>query len=147
MQRTQSEFHHKNWVPQAGVEGSPPPRRRHLGEHYNASDAKAMTSAPSVCDASRGPHHSAGREHDAEGTRVAKGRISSLSCNTSSKGFTLMELLMVISIILILILMAIPTFGGIKKHANETSAIVSMQTIETAEIMYTSTNPANLLTR
>ena len=37
-------------------------------------------------------------------------------------GFTLMELLIVISIILILMLMAIPTIGVMKKHANEISA-------------------------
>ncbi|MGA2809531.1 MAG: prepilin-type N-terminal cleavage/methylation domain-containing protein, partial [Terracidiphilus sp.] len=38
-------------------------------------------------------------------------------------GFTLMELLIVIAIILILMLMAIPTIGSLKKQANETSAI------------------------
>jgi type IV pilus assembly protein PilA len=42
-------------------------------------------------------------------------------------GFTLMELLIVIAIILILMLMAIPTIGGLKKQANETSAMNSMQ--------------------
>jgi type IV pilus assembly protein PilA len=57
-------------------------------------------------------------------------------------GFTLMELLIVISIILILMLMAMPTVGGIKKHANETSAVNSEQAIVTAEIMYASSYPA-----
>jgi prepilin-type N-terminal cleavage/methylation domain-containing protein len=66
--------------------------------------------------------------YGASGNRLAKGSITSWIRDASSNGFTLMELLMVISIILILMLMAIPTFGGIKKHANETSAIVSMQT-------------------
>ena len=56
-------------------------------------------------------------------------------------GFTLMELLIVISIILILMLMAMPTVGGMKKHANETSAVNSLQTIVTAEIMYASSYP------
>ncbi|MGC9157846.1 MAG: prepilin-type N-terminal cleavage/methylation domain-containing protein [Terracidiphilus sp.] len=58
-------------------------------------------------------------------------------------GFTLMELLIVIAIILILMLMAIPTIGGIKKQANETSAINSVQVIEKAEMQYESTYPSN----
>ncbi len=58
-------------------------------------------------------------------------------------GFTLMELLIVIAIILILMLMAIPTFGTLKKRANETSAINSVQTITKAEIQYDSTYPAS----
>ncbi|MGA7109633.1 MAG: prepilin-type N-terminal cleavage/methylation domain-containing protein [Terracidiphilus sp.] len=56
-------------------------------------------------------------------------------------GFTLMELLIVISIILILMLVAIPTAGKIKKHADELSAQKSLQTIEQAESMYESTYP------
>ena len=58
-------------------------------------------------------------------------------------GFTLMELLIVIAIILILMLMAIPTIGSLTKKANETSAINSVQTITKAEIQYQSTYPAN----
>ena len=58
-------------------------------------------------------------------------------------GFTLMELLIVIAIILILMLMAIPTIGGIKKQANETSAINSVQVIEKAQMQYESTYPVN----
>ncbi len=58
-------------------------------------------------------------------------------------GFTLMELLIVIAIILILMLMAIPTIGVMKKHANETSAINSLRALTQAEIQYESTYPAN----
>ena len=58
-------------------------------------------------------------------------------------GFTLMELLIVIAIILILMLMAIPTFGTLKKRANTLSAINSIQKINQAEIQYESTYPAN----
>lgn len=58
-------------------------------------------------------------------------------------GFTLMELLIVIAIILILMLMAIPTFGTLKKKANDLSAINSIQKINQAEIQYESTYPAN----
>lgn len=72
---------------------------------------------------------------------------TNLNCRTNRpsqpNGFTLMELLIVISIILILMLMAIPTMGNMKKHANETSAIQSLHAISMAEIQYESTYPAN----
>jgi type IV pilus assembly protein PilA len=58
-------------------------------------------------------------------------------------GFTLMELLIVIAIILILMLMAIPTIGSLTKKGNETSAINSVQTVTKAEIQYQSSYPAN----
>jgi type IV pilus assembly protein PilA len=58
-------------------------------------------------------------------------------------GFTLMELLIVIAIILILMLMAIPTIGSLKKSANRTSAIQSVRAIQQAEMQYESTYPAN----
>jgi type IV pilus assembly protein PilA len=54
-----------------------------------------------------------------------------------------MELLIVIAIILILMLMAIPTIGVMKKHADDTSAINSLRAITQAEIQYESTYPAN----
>src|ERR1035437_3098972 len=60
-----------------------------------------------------------------------------------SNGFKLMELLIVISIILILMLMAIPTMGNMKRQGNETSAIQSIRAISMAEIQYESTYPAN----
>lgn len=63
--------------------------------------------------------------------------------SSEPNGFTLMELLIVIAIILILMLMAIPTIGSLKKKANETSAINSVQVINKAEIQYQSTFPAN----
>jgi type IV pilus assembly protein PilA len=62
---------------------------------------------------------------------------------TPANGFTLMELLIVIAIILILMLMAIPTIGSLKKKANETSAVNSVQVIAKAELQYESTYPAN----
>jgi type IV pilus assembly protein PilA len=72
-------------------------------------------------------------------------RTESLS-NISPKrpnGFTLMELLIVIAIILILMLMAIPTIGSLQKKGYETSAINSVQTVVKAEIQYQSSYPAN----
>src|SRR5579859_5258738 len=60
-----------------------------------------------------------------------------------SAGFTLMELLIVISIIVILMLIAIPTANTIKKHTDEVSAQKSLQTIEQAESMYATNYPTN----
>jgi type IV pilus assembly protein PilA len=60
-----------------------------------------------------------------------------------SAGFTLMELLIVISIIVILMLIAIPTANTIKKHTDEVSAQKSLQTIVQAETMYDGNYPMN----
>jgi prepilin-type N-terminal cleavage/methylation domain-containing protein len=60
------------------------------------------------------------------------GRHSGAPRSTEPNGFTLMELLIVIAIILILMLMAIPTIGSLKKQANETSAIQSIRAISQA---------------
>lgn len=58
-------------------------------------------------------------------------------------GFTLMELLIVMAIIAILMLIAIPTMGNMKRYADETSAIASIRAINMAESQYESTYPAN----
>ncbi|MGA7521206.1 MAG: type II secretion system protein [Acidobacteriaceae bacterium] len=58
-------------------------------------------------------------------------------------GFTLMELLIVISIMLILMLIAIPNMLNLTATANETSAIQSLRTIHEAEIEYNTTYPQN----
>jgi type IV pilus assembly protein PilA len=62
---------------------------------------------------------------------------------TRPNGFTLMELLIVIAIILILMLMAIPTIGGLTRQADETSAIQSIRAISQAQLQYSSTFPSN----
>ena len=61
----------------------------------------------------------------------------------SLHGFTLMELLIVISIIVILMLIAIPTANTIRKHTDEVSAQKSLQTIEQAQSMYATNYPVN----
>lgn len=68
-------------------------------------------------------------------------RVAAQRRNRRTNGFTLMELLIVISIILILMLVAIPTAGKIRKHADELSAMKSVQTIEQAQSMYNSDYP------
>ncbi len=62
---------------------------------------------------------------------------------SAESGFTLMELLIVISIMLILMLIAIPNFSGMKMQANENSAIASVRAIYQAEIQYEANYPAN----
>jgi type IV pilus assembly protein PilA len=54
-------------------------------------------------------------------------------------GFTLMELLIVMAIITVLMLIGFPTYRSVMKHSRELSAKKSMQSIQEAEMMY-STN-------
>ncbi len=79
--------------------------------------------------------------------RIASRGIKTFSLSNRTRqrrnGFTLMELLIVIAIILILMLMAIPTIGSLTKKGNETSAINSVQTVTKAQIQYQSSYPAN----
>ncbi len=63
--------------------------------------------------------------------------------NSRDAGFTLMELLIVISIMLILMLIAIPNMLNLTATANETSALQSLRTIHEAEIEYETAYPQN----
>jgi type IV pilus assembly protein PilA len=55
------------------------------------------------------------------------------------RGFSLIELLIVVSIILIIAAIAIPNLLRSKIAANESSAVASLRTINTAEVTYAST--------
>jgi len=57
------------------------------------------------------------------------------------KGFSLIELLIVVAIILIIAAIAIPNLLRAKMAANESSAVQSVRTINTAEITYSSAYP------
>jgi len=57
------------------------------------------------------------------------------------KGFSLIELLIVVAIILIIAAIAIPNLLRARMAANESSAVVSLQTINTGEITYASSYP------
>lgn len=59
----------------------------------------------------------------------------------SSVGFSLIELLIVVAIILIIAAIAIPNFIHARMSANEATAVSSIHAINTAEITYSSANP------
>jgi prepilin-type N-terminal cleavage/methylation domain-containing protein len=57
------------------------------------------------------------------------------------KGFSLIELLIVVAIILVIAAIAIPNLIRSRIAANEASAVGSVRTINTAEMTYASTYP------
>jgi type IV pilus assembly protein PilA len=57
------------------------------------------------------------------------------------KGFSLIELLIVVAIILIIAAIAIPNLLRSRMAANEASAVGSVRTINTAQVTYASTYP------
>ncbi len=56
-----------------------------------------------------------------------------------SKGFSLIELLIVVAVILIIAAIAIPNFIKSRMRANEAAAVHSARNIATAEVVYSST--------
>ena len=74
---------------------------------------------------------------------MAGGRKSDLGkrCRRA-RGFSLIELLIVVAIILIIAAIAIPNFLRAKMAANESAAVSSIHAINTAEIAYASAFPS-----
>jgi len=60
----------------------------------------------------------------------------------SKKGFSLIELLIVVAIILIIAAIAIPNLLRSRIAANEASAVGSLRTLNTAEVTYNTTYPS-----
>jgi prepilin-type N-terminal cleavage/methylation domain-containing protein len=57
------------------------------------------------------------------------------------RGFSLIELLIVVAIILVISAIAVPSFLHSKIAANEASAVYSIRTINTAQVTYATTYP------
>ena len=66
--------------------------------------------------------------------------MSSMRRKLNKKGFTLIELVVVIAILGILALVAIPRFTGMRADANESAVISNLRNIQTAAEVYASAN-------
>jgi type IV pilus assembly protein PilA len=58
-----------------------------------------------------------------------------------TKGFSLIELLIVVAIILVIAAIAVPSFLRSRMAANESAAVAALRTLNTAQISYSSAYP------
>ena len=71
--------------------------------------------------------------------RSRTGQLGERGRAQTAGGFSLIELLIVVAVILIIAAIAIPNFLRSKMRANEASAVSSLRSITTAEVVYSST--------
>jgi prepilin-type N-terminal cleavage/methylation domain-containing protein len=62
----------------------------------------------------------------------------------NNKGFSLLELLIVVAIILIIATIAIPSLIRSRQSANESAAVATLRTLNTAEITYAASGGSGL---
>src|SRR5216110_3398695 len=72
---------------------------------------------------------------------VLNSGIVKLATMRRNKGFSLIELLIVVAIILIIAAIAIPNLLRARIAANESSAVSAVRTINTAEVTYSTSFP------
>ncbi len=77
--------------------------------------------------------------HDSIVSTLERGGTTVTLKRDKRKGFSLIELLIVIAIILIIAAMALPRLGQARRAAYEMAAIRSLSTINTAQVQYFST--------
>lgn len=71
--------------------------------------------------------------------RSRTGQCGGRGKEKAAKGFSLIELLIVVAVILIIAGIAIPNFMRSKMRANEASAVSSLRSITTADVVYSTT--------
>ena len=81
------------------------------------------------------------RGFQADATNLSTRVITIMKRSRPTKGFSLIELLIVVAIILIIAAIAIPNLLRAKISANEASAVSSIRTIQQAELSYTTSYP------
>jgi type IV pilus assembly protein PilA len=64
--------------------------------------------------------------------------LGGFMANSRKRGFSLIELLIVIAIILIIVTVALPKLNNATRYAHETAAIKAIQTIHTMQVQYNS---------
>jgi len=68
-----------------------------------------------------------------------KRKASPRTSRRASSGFSLIELLIVVAVILVIAAIAIPNFIRSKMRANEASAVANIRNITTGEVVYSTT--------